>query len=258
MVFRWRNAAIIPWFSFPVKILFFSWLIAFINRLFLRYQHQLLLHSALSRYFPRALAHRIIREGKTDLKPTYKELTILFSDISSFTKWSSDKQPEDVHRFLNEYLEAMAEIIFSYGGTVDKFMGDGIVAFFGDPIDMPDHTEKCIRAGISMQKKARLLAEKWKPIIDIDLNVRIGINTGKVIVGNLGSKTRIEYTVIGSAVNLAQRMEGSAPINNILVTAEVKERVKDKFKFKERMDVTVKGYDKNIEAYVVNDEVGFE
>jgi len=250
-LFRWQNTALSPWFAFPSLLFFLLWLSAFLNRLFARYREQLLLSSALSRYFPHALAERIIREGKTELLPAFKELTILFSDISGFTKWSSDKSPEDVHNFLSDYLESMAEILFTHGGTVDKFMGDGILAFFGDPFDMPDHTERCLRAAIAMQKKVRFLAEKWKPIVDIDLKVRIGINTGKVIVGNLGNKTRIEYTVIGAAVNLAQRMESNAPVGGILVTANVWEKVKDKFEFAERRDVTVKGYGETIEAYVV-------
>jgi len=156
-----------------------------------------------------------------------------------------------VHYFLSDYLESMAGILFAHSGTVDKFMGDGILAFFGDPFDMPDHTGRCIKAAIAMQKKVRVLAEKWKPIVGIDLKVRIGINTGKVIVGNLGNKTRIEYTVIGAAVNLAQRMESNAPVGGILVTADVWEKVKDRFAFVERRDVTVKGYGEAIEAYVV-------
>jgi len=251
-LFRWQTSAISPWFSLPASMLFLLWLCAFLRRLFSRYREHLLLSSALSRYFPRALADRIMREGKTELTPAYKELTILFSDISGFTKWSSDKSPEDVHNFLSDYLESMAEILFAHGGTVDKFMGDGILAFFGDPFDMPDHTERCLRAAIAMQKKVRFLAEKWKPLVDIDLKVRIGVNTGKVIVGNLGMKTRIEYTVIGAAVNLAQRMESNAPVGGILVTADVREKVKDKFEFAEKRDVTVKGYGETIEAYVIS------
>jgi adenylate cyclase len=250
-LYRWQEAAISPWFAFPVTMLFFLWLSAFLHRLFVRYREQLLLHNALSRYFPHALAERIMREGKTELIPAYKDLTILFSDISGFTKWSSDKSPEQVHNFLSDYLESMAEILFTHGGTVDKFMGDGILSFFGDPLDLPNHTERCLQAAIAMQEKVRILAEKWKPIVDIDLKVRIGINTGKVIVGNLGNKTRIEYTVIGAAVNLAQRMESNAPVGGILVTADAWEKVKDKFTFTERRDVTVKGYGETIEAYVV-------
>jgi adenylate cyclase len=251
-LYKWASNAVSPWFAFPVSLLFFLWLSAFLSRLFGRYRENLLMQNALSRYFPHALAQRILREGKTELIPAYKELTILFSDISGFTKWSSDKQPEQVHNFLSDYLESMAEILFAHGGTVDKFMGDGILAFFGDPLEMPDHCERCLRAAIAMQKKVLLLAEKWKPVVDIDLKVRIGINTGKVIVGNLGNKTRIEYTVIGAAVNLAQRMESNAPVGGILVTADARERVKEKFIFSEKRDVTVKGYGETIEAYVID------
>jgi adenylate cyclase len=145
----------------------------------------------------------------------------------------------------------MADILFAHGGTVDKYMGDGIVAFFGDPLEMPDHSERCLRAAIAMQEKNILLAAKWKALADIDLKVRIGINTGKVIVGNLGTKARIEYTVIGSAVNIAQRMESGAPPGGILVTATVRERVKDTFTFSEKQYIAVKGYTQPIEAYIL-------
>ena len=249
---RWQYAAIYPWYALPVTMFCFIWAGAFLTRLTARYQEQLLLRSALSRYFPHALAERIMRERKTELIPAYKDLTILFSDICGFTKWSSEKSPELVHTFLNEYLENMADILFAHGGTVDKYMGDGIMAFFGDPLESPDHCERCLHAAIAMQKKIRLLAEKWKPLADIDLKVRIGINTGKVIVGNLGTKTRIEYTVIGADVNLAQRMESNAPAGGILVTAAVREKVKDKFTFLQKQSVTVKGYEQTIDAYVVD------
>jgi adenylate cyclase len=232
-------------------MLLFLWAGSFLLRLVGRYQEQLLLQNALSRYFPSALAQRIMRERKTELIPAYKDLTILFSDISGFTKWSSDKDPELVHSFLNDYLETMAGILFANGGTVDKFMGDGILAFFGDPFDMPDHCERCLKAAIEMQDKIREFSEKWKPLTSLDLKVRVGINTGKVIVGNLGSKTRIEYTVIGADVNLGQRMESNAPVGGILVTAAVYEKLKDKFAFAEKRDVIVKGYAQPIEAYVV-------
>lgn len=249
---RWQYAAIAPWYALPVTVFFFLWAGDFLIRLVSRYWEQLLLHNALTRYFPRALAQRIMQERKTDLIPVYKDVTILFSDIAGFTKWSSEKSPEQVHAFLSDYLESMADIIFTHGGTVDKYMGDGIIAFFGDPLIMPNHSELCLRAAIAMQEKIKLLAEKWKPIADIDLKVRIGINTGKVIVGNLGSKTRIEYTVIGAAVNLAQRMESNAPAGGILVTAAVWEKVKDIFSFSEKQNITVKGYTETIEAYLVS------
>jgi adenylate cyclase len=145
----------------------------------------------------------------------------------------------------------MAGIIFEHGGTVDKFMGDGILAFFGDPFEMPDHTRRCLKAALAMQKKIRELAVIWASRAGIDLKVRMGINTGRVIVGNLGTSARIEYTVIGAAVNLGQRMESNAPLGGILVTGVVKEKAGTGFSFGEKRKITVKGYDESIEAYEV-------
>ena len=216
------------------------------------HEQRVLLQNALSRYFPRALAARILAEKRTDLKPADKVLTILFSDISSFTKWSSDKTPETVHAFLSDYLESMAEIIFANGGTVDKFIGDGILAFFGDPYEQSDHTERALRTAIQMQKKVALLRDKWQPVVGIDLKIRIGVNTGNVIVGNLGTKARIDYTVIGSTVNLSSRMESNAPVGGILVAHAARERVGDKFKFTERVEVAAKGYEQPVEAFVLD------
>jgi adenylate cyclase len=247
----WLALRIGPWYGNIAGGLLLFFTAGFAARLFRRYREELLLKSALSRYFPRSLAERIAAEGKTELKPAFKELTILFTDISGFTNWSSDKEPALVHAFLSDYLETMAGIIFEHGGTVDKFMGDGILAFFGDPFEMPDHTRRCINAAVAMQKKIRELAAIWAPKAGINLKVRMGINTGRVIVGNLGTRTRIEYTVIGAAVNLGQRMESNAPVGGILVTGAVKEKAGNEFSFGEGREMMVKGYDKPIETYEV-------
>jgi len=212
--------------------------------------------SALERYVPRPVAQRLVAGQRTTLVPVYKDLTIVFSDIKSFTTWSADREAHEVHDFLNDYLESMADILFAYGATVDKFMGDGILAFFGDPLDIPNHAGVAIKAAIAMQHKILELKEKWKPIVGIDLKVRMGINTGKVIVGDLGTRRRIEYTVIGSAVNLAQRMEGLAQPGGILVTEFTRELVDTAFSigaftFSEKQELAVKGYDRPIAAYEV-------
>ena len=248
----WFFANIVPWYIGPLAVIILTWFSALVVRLLAEYKERLLLGNALSRYFPRALAQRILKEGKTDLKPAEKNLTIFFSDISGFTKWSSDKQPEIVHEFLSDYLETIASILFAHGGTVDKFIGDGTMAFFGDPFDQPDQTERCISAAIDIQKEVRRLGAKWKPIVGIDLKIRIGINYGKVIAGNLGSKTRIDYTLIGAAVNLASRMESNAPVGGILVAHDAWERVKDQFPFGEKQEITAKGYANAVEAYAID------
>lgn len=247
----WFAFLVVPWYTGLAVAIAVTWLTAWVFRLAAVYKERLLLGNALSRYFPRSLAEKILKEGRTDLVPATKVLTILFADIAGFTKWSSDKSPETVHGFLSEYLESMAGIIFSYGGTVDKFMGDGILAFFGDPFEQSDHAVRCVGAAIAMQRKVRELAEKWRPIVGIELKIRIGINSGKVIVGNLGSKTRIEYTVIGATVNLAQRMESGAPVGGILLAEDAYRGVEGQFEFDDPQAITVKGYEKPIKTYAV-------
>jgi adenylate cyclase len=245
----WNKANRSPWVSGPAFFAAAAWALGFGVRLFDRYKEQLLLKTALSRYFPRSLAERIVAEGKTDLVPARKELTMLFADIAGFTRWSSGLEPGEVHLFLTDYLETMAGIIFDHGGTVDKYMGDGLLAFFGDPVEQGDHARRGVAAAAAMQKTIPLIAEKWRDRTGIDLAVRIGINSGTVIVGNLGTRTRIDYTVIGSAVNLAQRMESSAPRGGVLVAESAWEKTKDDFAYREKRSVTVKGYDQPVNAW---------
>ncbi|MDR3335005.1 MAG: adenylate/guanylate cyclase domain-containing protein [Treponema sp.] len=259
---RWQFFHITPWYTAGLGALICSWGLAFALRLFFRYHEQSLLENALSRYFHHDLVSKIIKEGKVDLTPAYKELTILFSDISSFTKWSSDKEPEVVHGFLSCFHSAMADIIFAHQGTVDKFIGDGMLAFFGDHGGVlgadptaSTHVRQCLEAAMEMQRKAREIAAEWKSRININLHIRIGINTGKVIVGNLGAENRIEYTVIGAAVNLAQRMESNAPLGGILLTGETRRLAGDDFPISAKRGIFVKGYDEHeIEVYDIGAE----
>jgi adenylate cyclase len=123
-------------------------------------------------------------------------------------------------------------------------MGDGILAFFGDPFEQEDHAERAVRTAIAMQKKAAELRNFWMPGANINLRIRIGINSGNVIVGNLGTKTRIEYTVIGSAVNLGQEAARNAPPGGILVTSNTRQRIDDaSFSFGSKTLLTLKDCD---------------
>ena len=254
-LYLWFYRLIMPRYAAGATEILFTWLLGLLYRFFTQRKMQ----SALERYVPRQVAQKLVAGQRTNLVPVYKNLTIMFSDIKAFTTWSADKEAQDVHDFLNEYLETMADVLFAHNATVDKFMGDGILAFFGDPMDLPNHAGSAINAAIAMQQKIRDLREKWLPIVGIDLKVRIGINTGKVIVGDLGTRRRIEYTVIGSTVNLAQRMEGLAPAGGILVTeytwaaaqAALKKGETLPFTFGDNLALTVKGYDKPITGYTV-------
>ena len=137
------------------------------------------------------------------------ELTILFSDIRGFTTLSERMSPEEVVRLLNPYLAAMTAIIHRNGGTVDKYEGDAIIAFFGEPIPHPDHAVRAVRTAIEMQRELEDLNREWQQagVYSGDLEMGIGLNTGEVFVGLLGSEQRINYTVIGDAANLAARLQ---------------------------------------------------
>ena len=170
-------------------------------------------------YFAPQLARRLLEHPERVTRSgERKELTILFSDIAGFTRRAADMEARDVQAMLNHYFEAMVEIAFQHGGTVDKFIGDGLMVFFGDPDVQPDHAGRAVRCAVAMQRRVRELNRShppWGP-----LSIRIGIYTGLAVVGNLGSPRRLAYTVVGDTVNRASRLESEAPVGGILLSAE--------------------------------------
>ena len=144
-------------------------------------------------------------------------VTIMFSDIRGFTAFSENKDPVDVIQRLNEYLTAMTESILKHGGTLDKYLGDGLMAFFGAPIFYPDHVERAIAAAREIQQKVSELNRKWEAEGEVPLLVAVGINTGPAVVGNVGSPERMDYTLIGEDVNLASRVEALTKLFSTLV-----------------------------------------
>ncbi|NLV22097.1 MAG: adenylate/guanylate cyclase domain-containing protein, partial [Syntrophomonadaceae bacterium] len=144
-------------------------------------------------------------------------VTIMFADIRGFTAFSENKDPVDVIQRLNEYLTAMTESILKHGGTLDKYLGDGLMAFFGAPIFYPDHVERAIAAAREIQQKVSELNRKWEAEGEVPLLVAVGINTGPAVVGNVGSPERMDYTLIGEDVNLASRVEALTKLFSTLV-----------------------------------------
>ncbi|MBN1829928.1 MAG: adenylate/guanylate cyclase domain-containing protein [Deltaproteobacteria bacterium] len=135
-------------------------------------------------------------------------LSIFFSDLEGFTTLSEKLEPEELTSFLNEYLSAMTDIIKAEGGTVDKYEGDAIIAFWNAPLDQPDHAVRCVRAALACQKRLAELRPGFRQRLGKDVKMRIGLNTGSAVVGNMGSESRFDYTMLGDAVNLAARLEG--------------------------------------------------
>lgn len=184
-----------------------------------------------------------------------KVLTVLFSDISGFTTWSSRQAPEDIRRMLNEYFEQMAGIVFSFEGTIDKYIGDGMLAFFGDPVEQQDHAERAARAGIAMQRKVAELRRQWEPEGGMAIAIRVGINTGEVIAGNMGSARRLDYTVIGSNVNLASRLESGARPGQVLVSKATRDALPPSIPVSPAGTISAKGFSDPIEVFTIDVEL---
>jgi adenylate cyclase len=210
------------------------------------------LRRSFESYFPPSVVKKILADPAMISRGQRKELTILFSDIKDFTSYSALYSPDRIRSFLNEYFETMVEVVFNYKGTVDKYIGDGLMIFFGDPEPVPDHAVRAVRAAVEMQKKARELGAKWAGEGGFPLGVRIGINTGEVVVGNMGSSRRLSYTVLGSAVNLAKRLESNAPVGGILISRRTRDLVSPLVDTHLFGEIQVKGVQTPVRTYVIN------
>ena len=160
-------------------------------------------------------------------------------------------EPHEVQQLLSEYFTEMTGILFKHGGTLDKFMGDAIMAFFGNPQPQPDHSRRAVLMAIEMQEAMTRLNHKWAAEGRRTIGVGMGVNTGNVTVGNLGSKDFLNYTVIGDAVNLACRLEQNAKAGEIIITQATYEEVKDAVDVEPMEPIKVKGKSEPIPIYRV-------
>ena len=186
-----------------------------------------------------------------------KKLTVFFSDIKGFTDLSDSLDPDLLAELVNDYLSAMTDIALKHGGTIDKFIGDAILVFFGDPESdgLKKDASKCLSMAIAMQKKVVELDRNWREergIIE-GLQVRVGISTGYCTVGNFGSVQRVDYTVLGSTVNLASRLESICQPQKILVAPETKALLENDFKFEAQEAVKLKGFNKPVVPFQFED-----
>ena len=184
-----------------------------------------------------------------------KQMTFLFSDIRGFTPISEKYKgnPEGLTKLINRFLTRMTDVTIKNGGTIDKFMGDCIMAFWNAPIDNPKHRQMAIKSAIEMQKELAKLNKKLIAEGLPEINIGIGINSGEALVGNMGSEQRFDYSVIGDAVNLASRLESSSKtLGKTLVIGEgTRETIEDHFKFKYIDSITVKGKTEKIKVYTI-------
>jgi class 3 adenylate cyclase/phosphoglycerate-specific signal transduction histidine kinase len=196
--------------------------------------------------------------GKQEVKiaSRRKELTVFFSDIAGFTETTDRLESEDLTRLLNHYLTEMSRIALSYGATIDKYVGDAILIFFGDPETrgVKEDARACIEMAIAMRKRMLELQHVWRASgLEKPLQCRIGINTGYCTVGNFGSEVRMDYTIIGGGVNLASRLEAAATPGEILISFETYANVRDRIHCEERGNILVKGIAYPVATYQVVD-----
>lgn len=211
------------------------------------------LRSAFKMYVSRQMLTKILENPESlILQGQRKEITVLFSDIKAFSTLSDKVEPEVIHRLLNLYFSRMTNVVFKYDGFVDKFIGDGMLCFFGDPIAHPDHAMRAVHSAIDMQHEVRALAPEIRKLGIEPIIIRIGINTGYVIVGNMGSSERMEYTVLGSEVNLAQRLESSATPGQVMISARTHELTRQEIDAREIGDIKVKGFEHPVRVYEIN------
>jgi adenylate cyclase len=184
-----------------------------------RVRREAVVLSNFQRYFAPNVAHQIAnQEGAVQLGGTKRPVVVFFSDIRGFTPMSERMLPDEIAHLLTEYFTEMVEIVFKHGGTLDKFMGDAIMALWGAPIAHEDDAERAMHAALEMQELLGRLNAKWETEGRERLEIGIGINFGEVFAGNIGSEQRLEYTVIGDAVNVASRLCSKADRGDILIS----------------------------------------
>lgn len=210
----------------------------------------------ISRYLSPKIVDEIVSDKISGNEGYQKKpLTIFFSDIVGFTAISEKITTQELAYFLNDYLTAMSNIANKYDATIDKFIGDGIMIFFGDP-----HTkgpegdvDSALRMAIEMQKKMSDLNARWSRMnFKYKFNVRMGIHHGVATVGNFGANVQMNYTAIGSNVNLAARLEQAAPESGIMVSNDVRELASNQFRFIESKSVTLKGIDEPVSVSLLD------
>ncbi|MCF8413152.1 MAG: adenylate/guanylate cyclase domain-containing protein [Melioribacteraceae bacterium] len=246
-------------FFLPIGTIGMSYLASFASMVaFLQVfgsREQAYIRDAFSKYVPKSIVEELIQNPDTlKLGGEEKYISILFSDIKSFTSISEELEPKHLVSILNEYLTEMTQVILEQRGTVDKFIGDGIMAEFGAPLEYPNHEDAAVSAGLLMQFRLRQLNERLRKQGIPQFLTRIGINSGPVVIGNMGSNQVFDYTAMGDSINLASRLEGAnKKYDSDLMISEntYKNLSKDKFRVRQLDYVCVKGKVQPVKIYEV-------
>jgi adenylate cyclase len=215
------------------------------------------LSNQLAKYLSPQVYNSIFHgDQEVKIASTRKKLTVFFSDIVGFTETTDKLESEELTQLLNHYLTEMSKIALKYGATIDKYVGDAVMIFFGDPEtkSVKQDALACIQMAIVMREKMHELRNIWMDMGIVNpLRCRMGIHTGYCTVGNFGSEDRMDYTIIGGAVNIASRLENRADPDEILISYETYSQIKDEVECKQHGDVEVKGISYPVATYQVID-----
>ncbi len=213
------------------------------------------MNKILHRYMSPSVADEVLKrvDDLHSWKGDKRYVAVLMADLRDFTRISDNYDPEEVVRWLNEYFSEMIETILSNGGTVDKFMGDAVLAVFGAPTPLPDVELHAVKCAVEMHNCIKKLNQKRAEQGLFPLQMGIAVTAGDVVAGNIGSDKRMEYTVIGDAVNLVSRLQGLANNGQVLTSANVAEKIMDKVKVKKLDPVYVKGKTNPLDIYEINE-----
>jgi adenylate cyclase len=215
------------------------------EELYDKLKKEALVRSNLERYHSPDVAEMIISQGVT-LDVQEKDITVLFADIQNFTTLSEQLHPSEIAAMLNNFFDVATNLVFEYKGSINKYIGDAVMAIFGAPVLLPDHPARAVMASVKMMEA--LTTKKY----EIPYNLRIGINTGMVVAGNVGSKQRIEYTVLGDTVNVASRLNQYGKAMEVVIGEETYKRIKDlglPLAFTNLGTAKLKGKEKEVQVY---------
>jgi len=248
-----RNAGLWLNVVYPILLIILLFTSATLVRYFFAFSEKRYLKLAFQHYVPSAVVDDLVAGADTlRLGGEKRDLTVLFSDIRGFTSLSEAMDPEALVHLLNEYFTAMTDKVFEHGGSLDKYIGDAIMAVYGAPVGRREHAALACRSALGMLDVLDRLHEEWKPRNLPPLGIGVGINTGQMIVGNMGSAERFNYTVVGDAVNLASRIESlnKSYGTSILISEYTYEIVKDEFTTVREVDVVrVRGRQQPVRLY---------
>ncbi len=219
-----------------------------------KFEQEQKIRSRMERYHSPAVVDEIVKgvisTDETEIRAA--DVSILFADISGFTTVSETQKPEEVAEFLSHFFSCAVESIFAYGGTLDKFIGDAVMAFFGAPIPQEDHADRAVLTGLMLQRLVgEWNAEREKQSLPA-VRIRVGINSGPAVVGNVGTEKRVDYTVLGSAVNIASRLEsGVAKPGQLVISQNTLERIVGSFQTESLGEFALKGLQQKMPVYAV-------